>query len=293
MKPLNLLPLKVDFVFKYLFTNDTASLASLVNSILFPDGENRILEIQVISSEIIPLFEGGKRTFLDLKTIAKLEKGVDDNLIQIELQVHEQTAYIQRSLYYATGLIQNQLKSGDSYFQLKPTIQINILDFDLFPMDTIVSRFLLKEAKADHILTDLFQMVYVELSKFRLDRVSELKSEQDVWFYLLKNIQNLTEETKMEILSKMPDLKNAFDALELYASDPEKRRDLEERLRADKNFAYELAARFEKGVLEGEFSKALETAKKMISKGMNLQDIIEITGLTEAELQKHGIIHPR
>jgi predicted transposase/invertase (TIGR01784 family) len=289
MKPLNLLPLKVDFVFKYLFTNDTACLASLVNSILFPDGENRILEIQVISSEIIPLFEGGKRTFLDLKTIAKLEKGVDDNLIQIELQVHEQTAYIQRSLYYATGLIQNQLKSGDSYFQLRPMIQINILDFDLFPMDTIVSRFLLKEAKVDHILTDLFQMVYVELSKFRLDRISELKSEQDVWFYLLKNVQNLTEETKMEILSKMPDLKNAFDALELYASDPEKRRDLEERLRADKNFAYELAARFEKGVLEGELSKAIETAKKMKAEGFSLEQILRITDLTLEQLKEFGI----
>jgi hypothetical protein len=86
-------------------------------------------------------------------------------------------------------------------------------------------------------------MVYVELSKFKVKTISELKTERDIWLYLLNNMETLTEENRMEILSKKPDLKNAFDVLDLYATDPDKRRELEERLRADKNYAYELAAK--------------------------------------------------
>jgi predicted transposase/invertase (TIGR01784 family) len=152
------IPLKIDIVFKHLFTNDLVSLASLLSAILFPGGENKVVEISIISSEIIPLFQGGKRTFLDLKTIARLEiMSLEDPFIQIELQVYEQTGYVQRSLFYATGLIQSQLKAGDSYFQITPVIQINLLDFALLPTENIVSRYLLKKEESNHVLTNLLR----------------------------------------------------------------------------------------------------------------------------------------
>ncbi len=305
------IPLKIDIVFKHLFTSDLISLASLISSILFPNGENKVVEISIISSEIIPLFQGGKRTFLDLKTIARLESmTLEDPFIQIELQVYEQTGYVQRSLFYATGLIQSQLKVGDSYFQITPVIQINLLDFELLPTENIVSRYLLKEEKSNHVLTNLFQMIYVEMSKFRVKNISELKTERDIWFYLLNNMETLTEEKRMEILTKKPDLKNAFDVLDLYATDPDKRRELEERLRADKNYAYELAAKFEqglekgleqglekgleqgleKGLEQGELKKAIETARRMREENFPQDQILRITGLSEFQLREFGIL---
>ena len=93
----------------------------------------------------------------------------------------------------------------------------------------------------------------------------------------------------MEILTKKPDLKHAFDVLDLYASDPDKRRDLEEQIRADKNFAYELAARYELGLEKGEHKKAMETARKMRDEGDSIERIIRITGLTENQLKENGI----
>jgi predicted transposase/invertase (TIGR01784 family) len=126
-----------------------------------------------------------------------------------------QTGYVQRSLFYTTGLIQSQLKAGDSYFQITPVIQINLLDFALLPTENIVSRYLLKEEVSNHVLTNLFQMVYFELSKFKVKTISELKTERDIWLYLLNNMETLTEENRMEILTKKPDLKNAFDVLDL------------------------------------------------------------------------------
>ena len=44
----------------------------------------------------------------------------------------------------------------------------------------------------------------------------------DVWLFLLKYSQTLTEEDTLKLGQKLPDLKNAFGILELYATDPKK-----------------------------------------------------------------------
>jgi len=168
--------------------------------------------------------------------------------------------------------------------------QINLLDFVLLPTENIVSRYLLKEDESNHVLTNLFQMVYVELAKFKLKSIAELNTERDIWFYLLNNMETLTEEKRMEILTKKPDLKNAFDVLDLYASDPVKRRELEERLRADKNYAYELAAKYEQGLEKGELKKAIETARKMQELGLSIEIIEKSVRLSSIRLKDLGIL---
>ena len=98
----------------------------------------------------------------------------------------------------------------------------------------------------------------------------------------------------MEIRKKKPDLKNAFGVLEMYSSDPEKQREFEERLRADENYAYELAVKYEKGIEkgleEGELRKSMETARKMRELGDSLEKISIVTGLSELQLKENGIL---
>ena len=88
----------------------------------------------------------------------------------------------------------------------------------------------------------------------------------------------------MEIRKKKPDLKNAFGIM--YPNDPEKQREFEERLRADENFAYELAVKYEKGFEKGK----LETARKMMKEGYSIEKILRISGLSEDDLRKYGIL---
>ena len=291
-------PLLIDFVFKFLFTTDRNSLNSLLSHILYPDLSNSIEVIEILSSENSPSFQDAKNSFLDLK--AKDKEGF---IYQIELQVAEQASYTKRSLYYASTLIHNQLKAGESYFKISPVIQINILDFPVFPNQNIVNWFLLKEkTNPTLVLTEDLQMIYVELPKFHKDSIEELESGMDIWLFLLKNSQTLTEEDTLKLKQKLPDLQNAFGVLELYATDPEKQRQLEERLRSDENFAYEMAAKYElglargleqgiekgieQGIEKGEYRNKLETARKMREKGFTLDEIQEITGLALADLKK-------
>jgi predicted transposase/invertase (TIGR01784 family) len=254
--------------------------------------------IEILSSENSPSFQDAKNSFLDLK--AKDKEGF---IYQIELQVAEQASYTKRSLYYASTLIHNQLKAGESYFKISPVIQINILDFPVFPNQNIVNWFLLKEkTNPTLVLTEDLQMIYVELPKFHKDSIEELESGMDIWLFLLKNSQTLTEEDTLKLKQKLPDLQNAFGVLELYATDPEKQRQLEERLRSDENFAYEMAAKYElglargleqgieQGIGQGEYRNKLETARKMLDKRFSPSEIQEITGLSPDDLKKNGLV---
>jgi uncharacterized protein (DUF433 family) len=42
----------------------------------------------------------------------------------------------------------------------------------------------------------------------------------------------------------------------------------------------------EKGEAKGEYKKAISIALKMVKKGMSIEDIIEITGLTREQIEE-------
>ncbi|MCC5814910.1 MAG: hypothetical protein JJT78_09155 [Leptospira sp.] len=92
------------------------------------------------------------------------------------------------------------------------------------------------------------------------------------------------------LIEKEPDMKNAFHILEAYSADEEKRRQVEEKLRNDRDYQYDMAAQFEKGIVKGKLEKAIDDARMMKEKGLDLSLILEITGLSESQLKENGIL---
>jgi predicted transposase/invertase (TIGR01784 family) len=280
--------LLIDPVFKHFFSADLKVTSSFISAILFPDESNEIEVIEILSPEMISPFPEGKRTYLDLKA-----KDMEGAIYQIELQVTKEFNYIKRSFYYATNLVSQSLKIGDAYQETPPVVQINILDFSLFEdKNQVVSRFFLKDQK-ERILSQDFQMIYLELPKFDKVHVDDLDSKEELWLFLLKNITQLSEGDRMKVLNRLPNLENAFHILKHYESDPEKQRQVREQIMSDRNYAYELAAHYEdgeakgieKGLAKGELKKAIETARKMRIKGYSDPEISEITGLSDEEMK--------
>ncbi len=97
-------------------------------------------------------------------------------------------------------------------------------------------------------------------------------------------------------------LSKAFTILEQYSNDPEKRNELEAKLKSDRDYAYDLAARFEagelqgiekgikKGIEKGAEKEKLKSARKMLEEGMRLDVILRVTGLSEKDLKDHGML---
>jgi predicted transposase/invertase (TIGR01784 family) len=286
---LNLVPLKNDLVFKLVFTEDPNLLISLLNAVLFPSGENRVEYVQIQNPEILPEMIKSKKSVLDIKAEDSYKRQ-----FHVEVQVGYQALFIKRSIYYLASLIRSQLKESEKYSLLKPVYQINILDFTLFPTDRYMSKYSLRDEHDPNItLTEDLQMVFLELPKFG-KTVKEIQTKLDVWLYMFKNAEAIVEEEMSIIVDKEPDMANAFKILEYYASDPEKRQQLEERMNADRDFAYEMVAQFEQGVEEGIEKgiekKALEDARLMKEYGDPIEKIVKITGLSESQLKENGIL---
>jgi predicted transposase/invertase (TIGR01784 family) len=282
---LNLVPLKNDLVFKLVFTEDPKLLISLINSILFPDGKNEIIKIKIMNPEILSDEPQGKKSTLDIKA--------EDNngrQFHVEVQVGYQNYYIKSSIFYLASIINKQLKRSELHYKIKPVYQINIIDFVLFSLDKYLYEFSFRDEDFHDLeLTKDIKIVYLELPKFTKN-ISELKTKLDSWLYLFKNSEKLQEEEMTALIEKEPNMKNAFHILEAYSTDEKKRRRVEEKLRSDRDYQYDMAVQFEKGELKGEQKKAIETARLMKKEGDYIQKIIRVTGLTESDLKEHGII---
>ena len=56
----------------------------------------------------------------------------DDTIVNIEMQVNDYHNFIERSLYYWSGIYYNNLEKGEDYKIAKRTIGINILNYTMY-----------------------------------------------------------------------------------------------------------------------------------------------------------------
>ncbi len=262
----------------------------MLNSVIFANKEHRIQEITILNPELTGTSRNDKRSYLDIRA-----KDETDRNFHVEIQVAHENSFVKRGLYYLSGLIRDQLKSGEGYSDLKAVYQVNIVDFNLILSENYHSKFKFREESNPEItLTDELEIHFLELPKFLKLNVSELESDLESWLYVFKHTSEL-EEAEMSILvDKTPDLSKAFTILEQYSNDPKRRAEIEEKLKSDRDYVYDLAARFEagerQGIEKGEFKKALEAARKMLAEGIKLDVALRVTGLTEKDLRDHGIL---
>ncbi|WP_016761960.1 Rpn family recombination-promoting nuclease/putative transposase [Leptospira kirschneri] len=298
----NFFPLTNDLMFKILFVKEPELLISMLNSVLFPDGEHTIRNFKILNPELVGSSPNDKRSYLDIRA-----QDEDGKIFHVEIQVAHQSSFVKRSLYYLSGLIRDQLNRGSMYSDLKPVYQINIVDFDLIPSENFHSKFKFREeSNPDIILTDDVEIHFLELCKFVKRDVRELRNNLEIWLYVLKHTSELEEEEMRILVDKTPDLSKAFTILEQYSNDPQKRNELEAKLKSDRDYAYDLAARFEagelqgiqkgiekgikKGIEKGAEKEKLKSARKMLQKGMDVDTILEITGLSKKDLKDHGML---
>lgn len=150
---------KLDVVFKKLFTSDNDVLKAFVGDILDIPLDS-IQEIQVINPNLLPAAAEGKQSQLDLNMT------VDDKLVNVEIQLQNKGHYEDRALYYWAKLYSDQMQKGNKYGELKKTITINILNFNLFKeTDSPYSKFSLLENSRHQLLTDKCSINFFELVK--------------------------------------------------------------------------------------------------------------------------------
>lgn len=259
----------VDFVFKRIFGTEENKdlLLSFLNATLKPTEEKQLKEILLVDPHINADQVGDKASILDVR--AKTKTG--EQFI-IEIQLHNKYDMEKRSLYYWAKMYEGQLAEGEPYRNLKKTITISIIDFEYLPTENFHSVFRLREDAEGFVLTDNLEIHFLELPKLE----SEHQETNDLlvkWLLFLK----AESETKLEELAMSePTIRKAINVLEFLSQDAEARRLYELREKALKD---------EVNMIEGvKQEKAMEVARNMLIKGMEVSLVSEMTGLSGEEV---------
>ncbi len=152
---------KFDFVFKYIFGNEKNKdlLIALLSAVLCVP-EEEFEGIQIINSELIKEFKEDKKGILDVRV--KTNKGKQ---IDVEIQILPTDYMAERTLFYWSKMYTSQIKSGETYDNLKKCITINIVDFRCTPLKKLYSSYHLTEDEAGDKLTDLIEVRFLEIPK--------------------------------------------------------------------------------------------------------------------------------
>ena len=278
---------KTDVVFQALFgvKGSESILAGLLSKILGQEVKNVSLDAnQNLVREAID----DKLGVLDLR--AKIGRGTE---VDIEIQLVDRKNLPQRILYYWSRIYAKQLHVKEDYSKLKKTIGILITDYDIPELkdfkDAHTKWRIREERNSNILLFKNLELHIIEMPKI-ISNPKETEIGLQSWIEFLQNPES--EVVKM-CKENDENLNNAYEKLEYISGDEVLRRKAELRLKQilDENSMINGAKAEGKaegraeGKALGKIEEKKEIAKKLLDLGVEIEKIIEATGLSKSEIQ--------
>ena len=267
-----------DFGFKLLFGTDLNKdlLISFLNALL--QGKETIESISYLNTEHLGTQELDRKAVFDV--YCTNEKG---ERFLVEMQKGEQRFFKDRSVYYATYAIREQAPKGEWDYELKAVYAVCVLNFTFPDTDnSVIQPVQLMNVRTKQVFYDKLTFIYLEMPKFDKE-VEELETMLDKWLFVLKNLSRLMDRPvalQERIFTRL------FDTAEIARFDRKEYLEYEESLKNLRDwYSMQKTARTE-GKEEGHKEEKIETALKMLKKGLDFELISELTGLSMEDVNK-------
>lgn len=277
LNPLN------DYIFKRLMGEEESKdhLIAFLNAVLDAGDHQKLVTLEIIDNkELTREIVTDKTGRLDVRA-----KTVDGTQIDIEVQLTNQRNMEKRTMFYWGKLFLEGIKQGEDYIRLAKVITINILDFDFLDIEKFHSHYHLWEDEADYLLTDLIEIHFIEMPKYRRFAGKDLSG--NALHRWLKFLDRTSAKNEVKELMKMDNaIKRAEEKLETLSMDASALalyRAREDSLHERANMINSAKA---EGRVEGRAEGKLETARKMLAKGLDEALIADITGWSASEIRR-------
>lgn len=267
-------------------------LICLLNSIL--NGKPRINDISLDPNEYKKTSPDGKSIRLDIAATSD-----DGTIFNIEIQCKDEGNIGDRASFYQSKLREGKLKSGDDYSSIPNIISIWISADSLTHRKGCVSEIvsMYKDNGVDpiEIASEKMRQFIIELTKLEATPKRFLNDMFTVWMQFIRDPNSIPPE-----FLNIPEVKEAMDELTHISADPETRAEYDARVREMNRIYAGQTVKYKEGLEEGEKigaqkerakaeaekkAEKIESARKMLSKGLEIQDIADFTGLSLAEIE--------
>lgn len=254
----NVISAKLDIIFKKLFTENPDMLHSFVASMLEIPSES-ITEIKIENPELPPETLTGKFSRLDLCL------KVDDRLVNVEIQVKNDEDYRDRTLFYWAKLYSSELKSGEDYSELKQTITINIINFNMFDGEDYHTEVAATIKGTNEVFSDKFGIHFFELKK--LSRKPDPKNSRQLWLQFIN--ADSEEDYDMIEATNIPIMQKAVKVIYDMSEDAK----IREIARLREKALHDEASALKNAKAEGRAEERAEAKSKMRSLGFTEEQI--------------------
>ncbi|EMN98102.1 Rpn family recombination-promoting nuclease/putative transposase [Leptospira interrogans] len=279
-----------------------------------------------LSSEVVKLLDLEKLELSESSFISEELKQEQTNLLfQIPLKsgnktnvylLFEHKSYLDNSIYiqllgYFTEIYRNQHRNGEPISVVIPFVFYHG-EKEWKLGNRLLDQFVLTNQEVD-ILKDFIPNFKIDL--FDLKEI-ELKDKlESITFQVTLGVVQKIREGDLEFISHLPGLFSLLQAIEeeskkvailrklllyIYWARDLKPTELNVVLQRSKLEQYEelamttaerlISEGMQRGIEQGIEKGKLEDASKMLSKGIDLKTVLEITGLSEKTLKDHGIL---
>jgi predicted transposase/invertase (TIGR01784 family) len=267
-----------DFGFKKIF-GEEASKPLLIDflSSLLP--EANIVDLTFKDKEKLGKSKEDRKAIYDI--YCQNEKGES---IIVEIQKAKQNYFKDRTVYYATFPIQEQVETGDWNYKLKSVFCIGILDFTFddkidATKGEVIHVAQLKDQN-NQVFYDKLKFVYLEMPHF-IKEENQLQTRLDQWLYFIKNLdtlQSIPEIFKDDVFKK------AFNKAEIANFSEAEKESYEESLKVFRDnkavFDYAKNTSFDEGRIE----ERRNLVRIMKANEETIDKIMRYTGFTKHEI---------
>lgn len=306
MSEQKLLNLTNDYIFKRTFgyTGSGNITKILLRDIL----QDNISEVQLDNQTITEKeLMDDKVGIMDIRAVLNRNTECD-----IEMQVVNQHNIEKRILFYLAKMYTKSIKEGNNYNNLKKSICVLFADFKLdglHEVEKYITKWNIREEEYKNIiLTDVLELVIIELPKYFKYRKKEKRENLNLWLKFLKNPEvsiMVNENDSQEIKETKRAINKAQAKLEEISRNEHERylAELREKYIRDQVAVQEYGyikgreegkaegieegrkEGMEEGRKKGELNSKKAIAQKLLTDGMDAETVAKITELTLDEVK--------
>ena len=228
-----IIPLEEDFLFKKVFgSNDNIERLEELLSIYFNVPVKELKgNIIILNDSIRKSTKAAKNQKVDVK--AEINLGIGSKTINIEMNLQKGST-LERNVLYISKILESQLKSKQSYRNIKPIIQINFDNYEVNEKNKrIIKKCYIKD-ETNTVITDILEIDHINIEKckyawYNKDIEKYEKEEQDLIrlgaLFTMKDMEefksclkevHMSKEIKEDITEAVEEYSLDDELLELY-----------------------------------------------------------------------------
>jgi len=288
---------KNDLVFKRIFGTHKNLCISLLNNMLPFDSNNQIVDIEYDPTEMPPEIGFLRNSIVDVRCTDTFGRH-----FIVEMQMLWTDSFKQRILFNASKAYIQQLDANRSFEILEPVYALAFVNqnFEKEPdmKDEYMHHYKIVNIAHTEKQIKGLEFIFIELRKFKPQNRVE-KRLHELWLRFLTEIDERTETVPAELLENAEVReavqcaeRAAYNRAQMYYYDAILDRVLTERTfiadskkeGREEGIAEGIAKGRAEGIAKGREEANRETARKLKALGMPLEQIKNITGISDAEI---------